>query len=121
MADTPITWTDVTDLIPDMVDVEVPAQDAILDWVNSFLNPAMFTEKNLKKARIYLAAHVGTFSLPGGSDMMGPVTSESVGGISRTYSDIAAATNGDGFDQTTFGTLYVMLLRTSKARLPRVI
>ena len=118
-----ITWEDdVLPIAPELVDVPTDAQTIILAYVNTALNPSMFTVPSLRLARIYLAAHIGTNALPSaGGEVMGAVTSESVGDITRTYGAITAATNGSGFDTTSYGTLFTFLVRTSKARLPRVI
>lgn len=121
MATNPITWNDVTALAAELVDVPVTAQTIILAYVNDALNESMFGEHALKLARIYLAAHIGTGSLPGGGTATGAVVSETVGGISRTYDAITAAADGSGFDATTYGTTFRFLVRTSNARLPRVV
>ncbi len=120
MAD--ITWDDVVAVASELADVGDDAQAVILEFVNGFLNPAMFTPINLKNARIYLAAHVGSYSLPGGTGFgTGDVVSEEVGGIKRTYSVLAAIASGSGVDNTLYGSLYAMILNSSHARLPRVI
>jgi len=117
----PVDWTNVTAIAAELVDVPIAAQTIVLDYVNEALNESMFSTAALKLARIYLAAHIGTSSLPGGGTATGAVVSESVGGISRTYDAITAAADGSGFDATTYGTTFRFLIRTSKARLPRVI
>ncbi len=118
----PITWPEVVALDASLATVPENAQVWILEHANTALNCRMFTPKAYKLVRLYLAAHFGTLSIPGesGSAVAGPVISETVGGISRTYalvSDAAAST----FSSTTHGQMYAFLIRTSRARLPRVI
>lgn len=118
----PITWDDVVALASEMTDVETDAQNLILDYVNSTLNESMFLPAALKLARIYLAAHLGTTPLSGGgSTVTGPVLSEEVGGIKRTYADVSAAIASGSLSDTTYGVTYQFLVRTSRARLPLVI
>lgn len=120
MAD--ITWDNVVAIASELVDVDPAAQVFILAHVNSAFNPAMFGAAQYDLIRIYLAAHVGSYSLPEGTGFSaGDVVSETVGGISRTYAVVAAASSGDGLDGTSYGTLYAFLMRTSRGRLPRVL
>lgn len=117
----PITWDDVLAIASELEDVPEAAQTLVLEHVNSALKESMFTPASLKLARCYLAAHLGTFALPDASASgSGDVVSETVGGISRTYSAVAGATSFAGINATTYGDLYLMLLRASKARIPRV-
>ncbi len=114
-----ITWDDVEAVAPELEDVPEAAQTLILAYANTALNPAMFKAPALALARAYLAAHYATISLSGGDVTAGPVISEETGGIKRTYalvdgSDIAAG-------GTTYWNLFKFLVRTSKARMPRVI
>jgi hypothetical protein len=122
MAD--ITWDDdVVALAPDLEELQIEAQTLILAYVNRALNPAMFkSEAALTLARIYLAAHLGTNAMPGsGGEVMGTVVSEKVGDLQRTYGAVAEASEGGGFESTTYGKTFQFLVRTSRARLPRVI
>lgn len=53
-----------------------------------------------------VAAHLITLALRGGTSASGPVTSESAGGLSRSYASVAT-TASDGFwMSTTFGQRY---------------
>jgi hypothetical protein len=117
-----ITWDDVIVIASELADVAEGAQDIILAYVNGALSVSMFKPAALKLARIYLAAHIATVTAEDGDGAaIGPVISESVGGISRTYAAISAVTRGDGFDATSYGQTFGFLVRTSRARLPRVI
>lgn len=81
-----------------------------------------------RMARIYLAAHLGTVgrlaTTGGGTAVSGPVTSEAVGQVRRTY-----ATTGSGSTQsatstnleaTMYGQMYMRIIGMSAARGPLV-
>ncbi len=125
MATNPITWADVIAIAAELEDVPDPARAIILAHVNGSLNEAVFSNPgSFRLARIYLAAHVGTYSMPGGGggESLGAVTSESVGGITRTYEAIAASSSDSNLDATGYGSTYRSILRMQpRARLPRVI
>ena len=121
MAD--IIWADVLALAPELTEPSDAARVYILEHVNAELDVDMFDGEDgptTRLARIWLAAHLatsGASSSGGGS--VGPVTSESVGGMSISYgaydtSDAAAGT-------TTYGRLYLSLVQNSFARLPVVL
>ncbi len=122
MAD--IIWSDVEAVAPELSTVDSNAQSMILTSVNDFLSVAAFGGEDspkLKLARVYLAAHFGTLSASRGNPAAGPVTAESADNISRSYAtrDIA---NPSDWDATSYGQLYMALVRTSGARLysPRI-
>lgn len=112
-----ITWDDVVLLAPELVDFDdVDAQNLILAYVNDAFNTDSFKTASLKLARIYLAAHLATMSSQGGVGAAGPVISESAGGLSRTYADLASASGS--FAGTPYADMLNWLIRTSKARYP---
>lgn len=72
-------------------------------------------------ARIYLAAHLGTVAQSGGSAPAGPVTSETVGQVSRSYAQLVGdALASSAWASTAYGRQYAAALRASTARLPVV-
>lgn len=127
----PITWQDVTALASELGEVPTAARTAILAHVNAAFNPRIFKPNTLRLIRINLAAHLATLVAPasagdvGGGAVAGPITSEEVGGIKRTYADtssaIAASSTGTDYDLTEYGSVVAMLVRTSSARMPFVI
>lgn len=122
MAIPDITWDDVAEVATELADdaVDPGAQDTILAYVNDAFNPNAFKDPAMKLARILLAAHVATMTaLSGGSGVAGPVLSESAGGLSRTYADLVSGTSS-GFTGTSYGDQLAFLMRTSRARWPRV-
>lgn len=59
------------------------------------------------KAEALVAAHIIALGLRGSSSPQGPVTSESAGGLSRSYGTVGTASGSAGFWQsTTFGQRY---------------
>ena len=116
MAD--ISWSDVTAIAPEMSTVSSGAQTMILAYVNNVLNVSEFggeSAPTLKLARVYLAAHRGAASLGGGG--AGPITSESMGGLSRSY---GAGVTTDRLDSSPYGREYLSLVNMSSARSPIV-
>ena len=123
MAD--ITWTDVTDLAPQLASVPVAAQAMYLADANQSLAAAEFDGADgpkFKLARIYLAAHFATFSNIAAGGTSGPVTGESAGGLSVTYANTSIATGwASVYDSTPYGRLYLTLVMRSPARAARVV
>lgn len=115
MAD--ITWTNVTDHAAELSTVGSAARVDILAYVNDALAPGAFggsSSNAYKLARIYLAAHLGLTSRPGTSgNQAGPVTSESAGGLSRSYAQLASAASDDSASTTRYGREYLALCRRS--------
>lgn len=116
-----ITWSDVIAIASELEEVGDQARAIILAHVNGALNAAVFSSAaSLRLARIYLAAHLGTFSRPDSTGTTSSdVASETVGGITRTYAAIARSAND--LERTTYGVEYRNILRMQpRARLPRV-
>lgn len=114
-----IVWDDVVNHAAELSGVNGDAQDDILAHVNTTLNVAVFGGEGsakLKLARIYLAAHMATLQILGGSS--GDIQSESVGGVSYTY---GGSTSTSEFNATSYGKQYTALVRNSVARFPLVV
>lgn len=112
-----ITWTDVTDIAAELASVGTNARTKILAFVNEALDETLFAngeaDSRLHLARIYLAAHFGSGALAGSgsSGPAGPITSESAGGLSRSYGSMAAAVAGGLVSGTWYGNQYLALIR----------
>lgn len=106
MAD--ITWADVEALAPELSTVPQARQDFILARVNGELSTAVWGSR-INIGRTYLAAHLATRSASGGTPTAGPVTSESVGSVSRSYGSPAGTTAG-GFESTAYGEEYARMI-----------
>lgn len=113
-----ISWDDVTAIATELEGFNSDAQQLILDFVNEMFDASLFKPTQLKLARIYLAAHLATMSGQGGDMTAGPVISETVGGITRAYANVAT---GGQFVGSSYADALQLLLNTSCARLPRVI
>ncbi len=127
---TAILWQDVVDHAAELANpkVAIGAQATLLDWANNLFNLRVWGGEEssaLKLARIYAVAHVATLiKIGGGGSKAGPVTSESEGGLSRSYALITAITSGAGdpnWSATAYGRAYLTLLSgRAGARLPFV-
>ncbi len=116
MAD--ITWDDVVNHASELGSVDEDAQDDILDYVNRNVATDLFTASQLKLAKIYLAAHLGTVAKSKGSTSTGAVTSETAGRLTRSYSVVASATSD--LDGSSYGKQYSAMVKRSAARVPFV-
>lgn len=120
----PIAWSDVVSVSSPLAAVVEAQQDAILAMVNAKFSSVFDGEDGptTKLARIYVAAHFA--SLPGATDQRpgGAVTSESRGGLSRSYAPPQTGSGGDyegTWSDTQWGRRYLQLLLGSRARWPR--
>lgn len=114
-----INWDAVVAFAPELSDVNIDVQAYLLAHVNTTLNVAVFggeESPKLRLARIYLAAHMATGMLLGAS--AGEIQSETVGGVSYTYSGAAPVSS---FESTGYGKQYAALVRNSIARFPFVV
>jgi hypothetical protein len=107
-----INWANVLEIAINAADiaaltaVPVPAQTAILKWVNgNGIAIDVFDGEagdDTKLARQYMAAHIAT--LTGNKDSVaGPIVSETEGAISRSYQALAASSE---LDRTSFGSMF---------------
>lgn len=112
-----IDWNAVTAVAAGLTKVPDDARTVILSHVNTALDVRRFsygeTDPRLRLARIYLAAHFATVSLPssGASGPAGPVTSESAGGLSRSYGQLSASDTDPLLEFTSYGRMYRLIMR----------
>lgn len=105
-----ITWTNVTDIAPELSVIVSATRTAILAQVNVELSVSVWGTL-IDIGRAWLAAHIATGILRRGTG--GQVTSETVGSVSRSY----AATDGTGYSGTSYGQEFErLLLNLSAAR-----
>ncbi len=103
-----ITWASVEAIAPELSDVSLASQTAILADVALQVGPNRWgSEARADIGRKYLAAHLGSMTLGGGSDAF--VTSESADGVSRSYS--VGSVSGS-LDSSSYGLEYRRLLRS---------
>lgn len=115
MAD--ITWAHVLDIFPTLSTVDADEQTAMLVYVNdealdSDLYGGEDTER-YRRARVYLCAHMALLARVTANGTAGPVTSQSAGGISRSYAAALAAPGTWG--QTGPGQLLKLISVASRA------
>ena len=116
-----IVWDDVVDIAAELSAVGTDARTKILAFVNVALDVALFElgedDARLHLARIYLAAHFGSGALPGSgsSGPPGTVTSESAGGLSRSYGSMPTALASGLVGGTWYGQQYIALTRPVSA------
>ena len=120
-----ITGHDVKAIAPELSSVDdgsVTAQ-VVLAYVHDSVPIGPFDGEGsprLRMARILAAAHLGKMSVSGGAAPAGPVTSESDGGLSRSYAAPSMSSTSSSWESTTYGRQYLQMLRTSTMRLPRI-
>ena len=100
-----ITWTDVTTAYPldtALSSVPTATQAVYLEWVGQRTSSADLGDIT-SQVQIHLAAHLGSlFSSGGSSGPAGPVISESVDGVSRSYATPASLVGG-ALSSTVYG------------------
>jgi hypothetical protein len=121
-----IVWADVITIATELSTVDGAARVFILTYVNGpAMDPACFDGEDgytTRMARIYLAAHMGSSIGKGAAGAAGgPVSSESMGGLSRSYGSASVASSVDSTGSTDYGRRYEALVKNSLARLPFVI
>lgn len=123
-----ITWDDVIAIAPALDTLTSEQQAAILTHVELRVSPAKWG-KLVALGQTYLAAHLGMLLQRAGEatggQTVGPVVSETVGPVSRTFSVLstfAAATSGDGaYTSTDWGQQYLELRNSLPTRFGLVI
>lgn len=103
-----ITWTDVTAIAPELSTAALATQTAVLASVELQVNDDAWDDL-ASTGKAYLAAHLATLAARGASGAAGPVTSESVGQLSRSYA--APATPSSSLGLTSYGQEYLRLTR----------
>jgi hypothetical protein len=120
-----IVKSDVTDAASELATSAIPTANAwtdILAYVNTFdLTLTGEDAQTDRMAKIYLAAHMATMEKRAASNAAGPMTSESVGGIRRSYGLLAQFASDSSLKSTRYGQLYLEILGASLAGGPMVV
>lgn len=120
-----ITWDEVTAFAPGMATFADDGQTLVLAEVNTCFNVSYFVDgessAKLKLCRIYYAAHLATIATQGNSGAAGPVTSEMIDRLRRSYAAPSGAVAYDSLDSTAYGKMLRSLVRTTAARAPVVL
>lgn len=119
-----ITWSDVIAFAPQLTSLSTTAHAVIVAFANASFSPDLFGGEGsptLRMARLCMAAHLAsTFPAKdagtGAVDAL--VASESVGGVSRsyTYTTSASVTGDASLQSSSFGRMIVTILQSSPAR-----
>ena len=121
MAVAAIMDQDVLDVAPELSTLRTLAWVGILNYVNELdLTGLGETPTVTRLARVYLAAHFGSMTKRAGAGIAGPVTSESAGGIRRSYG-LLMLPGQTGLGATLYGQLYESILNMSNAHGPFVV
>lgn len=115
-----ITKADVLD-----IDAALVASDDAWVWILAYVNRFDLTqveedEDTAQLARIYLAAHMVKASKAGAGSAAGPVTSESVGGVRRSYA-LVAMSSASSLRTTRYGQLFLDIVSASLANGPFLV
>lgn len=106
-----IVWSDVEAIAPELSVSPLATQDAILEQVNDeeIHDDTWRSAARADRARRYLAAHLATIA-SNGRGSVGPIQSESVGSVSRSYA-VSMAMGSSNLDSTGYGKEYQRLRR----------
>lgn len=125
-----ITWDDVLLIAPGLSSLEEDSQDAILLHVQRLVAPAKWGDL-LDMGMTFLAAHFGTLvqrstatAGAGSSQAVGPVVSETVGPVARTFAVLTSGSGAGGdasLTSTNWGREYVELRRMLPSRFGQVL
>ena len=122
---TPISKTDVTNFASELASSAIPTALAwvdILSYVGTFdLTLTGEDAQTDRMAKIFLAAHMATMDKRAASTAAGPLTSESVGGIRRSYGLLAQMTSASSLMSTRYGQMYLEIIGMSLASGPMVV
>lgn len=105
-----ITWTDVTNLAPELATVPSTVQTAILAQVALIVGETAWGAA-FEQGAACLAAHFGALSLRVGDESPGPVTQETTEHVSKSYGFTREMTEAP-YGSTVYGQRYQALLKT---------
>lgn len=115
-----IVKTDVLAIAPELSTVVDAAWTDILAYVNQVVLTECDSDIDRRLARIFLAAHLGTVSKRGVTGAAGPLTSESAGGVKRSYAP-PSSTDVSSMSSTRYGLQYIDILGASLVHGPMVV
>jgi len=123
-----ITWADVVLIAPGLSSIDEDSQDAVLAYVQRLVAPAKWGDW-VDMGMTFLAAHYGTLvqrslaTSGSSSQAVGPVVSETVGPVARTFAVLTSSSgSGDASLTTTnWGREYVELRRSLPSRFDTVL
>lgn len=105
-----VTAAEVTNVAKEFAQEDPARIDMFIEFARLFICESVWGSK-AKFAIIYYAAHLLKMSQIAESGGAGPITSESVGELSRSYGTDASSESGD-LSQTTYGQMIRGLRKT---------
>ena len=111
----------LTEILLPYHEYETTGIERYVEWVDEQVDDGVLGTRT-DQIRLLLAAHIATVMANGGISSIaapGPVSSESVDGVSRSYA-VTSSDDGDDLSATSYGRRAMLLMRSSAtARLPR--
>lgn len=108
-----ILWGNVVAIAPELANVPAAESSLLLGYVNVHVDDCVWGDTETADfGRVWLAAHLATIARRRGA---GPLTSESVGALARSYGLITGVPGA--FGMTSYGAMYYQLTR----QLPSVL
>lgn len=101
-----VTWSQVVEIASELSTVPTATQNALLAIVDRQIDDDVWSDL-ANDGRVYLAAHLATLYASGGS-AAGPITSETLGPMARSYGQTAGVEGP--LTSTKYGQFYVYLL-----------
>ncbi len=114
-----VTWAGVVIVAPELSTIALGTQTAILAQVALQMDAEAWGDR-LDLGATYLAAHLATRTLGGGTATSGPVVSESVGQVSRSYA-APSSIQGSALGSTSYGQEFMRLSSLNLSRIGMVI
>jgi hypothetical protein len=117
-----VTWQMVSGMVPELAQItDVLVQALIMDFANTALDPVAFGGENsprLRLARVFFAGHFATGGPLGDGSGSGPVTSETLGSLTRQYG--MPYLEWGMFGTTEYGRKFLAIVQGSAVRGPFV-
>ena len=100
------TWSDILTYVNEFDITQFP---------DSSVAQTPESQQTDRMSKIFLAAHIATMAKVARTGAAGPVTSEAVGGVRRSYGLIATSGGVSSFASTRYGQLYLEVVGVSTA------
>lgn len=108
-----ITWADVVLVAPALSTLSTAQQNLFLSMASTTLNATELGDK-YDFACIYFCAHYGAVTKNGANGPGGPISAESTGRVSRSYS--VPSSSDEFWSSTAFGRAYQSILNSLLSR-----
>lgn len=116
-----LAWSNIVALAPELSSLDAVMGALILDTISKELSADNLGVERYERAVTYLTAHVACLLETGAFGKAGAVTSESVGGISRSYAANSPMGTHPWYDKTAYGRMYLFIIRNNLMRVGFVV